>query len=62
MPAPGDDPFHDPLIGGIGIAVLVITIVIFALGGLLHWGVMYHSPAWSSHSYPPAIVHHDGAK
>lgn len=52
-----DDPFHDPLMIGIGIVALVVTILIFALTGLMHWGVSYHSPSWSSHSVPAAVVH-----
>lgn len=52
-----EDPFHDPLMIGIGIVALVVTILIFALTGLMHWGVSYHSPSWSSHSVPAAVVH-----
>lgn len=52
-----EDPFHDPLMQGIGIVALIVTILIFALTGLMHWGVSYHSPAWSSHSVPAPVVH-----
>jgi hypothetical protein len=52
-----DDPFHDPVIIGIGIAFVVVAIVILALTGLFIWGNLYGSPSWSSHAFPPAIVH-----
>jgi hypothetical protein len=55
--AGNDDPFHDPLMHGIAIVALFVTILIFALTGLMHWGVSYHSPGWSSHAVPPAVVH-----
>jgi hypothetical protein len=55
--APGDDPFHDPLLLGIGIAFVVVAIVILALTGLFTWGNLYGSPAWSSHAFPPAVAH-----
>jgi hypothetical protein len=57
-----EDPFHDPLMGAIGIAGIVVTLAIFLLTGLMHWGVMYHSPSWSSHSVPTPVVHMRGAK
>lgn len=56
-PRAGDDPFHDPLLIGIGIAFVVVAIVILALTGLFTWGNLYVSPSWSSHAFPPAIVH-----
>ena len=52
-----DDPFHDPVVIGIGIAFILVTVVILALTGLVAWGNLYHSPSWGSHAYPPAIVH-----
>ena len=52
-----EDPFHDPLIHGIAIVALLVTVMIFALTGLMHWGVSYHSPGWSSHAFPAAVVH-----
>lgn len=57
--APGidDDPFHDPLLLGIGIAFVLMIVVILALTGLMHWGVEYQSPAWNSYAYPPPIAH-----
>jgi hypothetical protein len=55
--APGDDPFHDPLLLGIGIAFVVVAIVILALTGLFTWGNLYGSPSWSSHAFPPAVAH-----
>ena len=55
--APGDDPFHDPLLIGIGVAFVLVAIVILALTGLITWGSLYSSPSWSSHSFPPATVH-----
>ena len=53
----GDDPFHDPLLLGIGIAFVVVAIVILALTGLFTWGNLYGSPSWSSHAFPPAVAH-----
>ena len=52
-----DDPFHDPVLIGIGIAFVVVAIVILALTGLFTWGNLYGSPSWSSHAFPPAVVH-----
>jgi hypothetical protein len=52
-----DDPFHDPVVIGIGIAFVVVAIVILALTGLFTWGNLYGSPSWSSHAFPPAVVH-----
>lgn len=52
-----DDPFHDPVVIGIGITFVLVTIVILALTGLFYWGNVYHSPSWSSHAFPPAVVH-----
>lgn len=57
LPGADEDPFHDPLMIGIGITFLVLALVIVALTGLIHWGVEYHSPPWSANSYPPSIVH-----
>ena len=54
---PDEDPFHDPLMRAIGIVFVVMVIAIFAVTGLIHWGVAYQSPSWSSHAYPPPIVH-----
>ena len=54
---PDEDPFHDPLMRAIGIVFVVMIIAIVLLTGLLHWGVEYQSPSWSSHAYPPPIVH-----
>ena len=52
-----EDPFHDPLMRAIGIMFVVMFIAILAVTGLIHWGVEYGSPSWSSHAYPPPIVH-----
>ncbi len=52
-----DDPFHDPVIIGIGIVAFIVTLAILALTGLFYWGVEHHIPAWSSHSFPPPIPH-----
>jgi hypothetical protein len=52
-----DDPFHDPLLIGIGITFILIAIVILALTGLFTWGSLYGSPSWSSHAFPPAVAH-----
>jgi hypothetical protein len=52
-----EDPFHDPLARWIGIGFVLMIAATLVLTGLLHWGVEYRSPSWSSHAYPPAIVH-----
>jgi hypothetical protein len=59
LPAAGidEDPFHDPLLMAIGIVFVVMLIAILALTGLIYWGVEYQSPPWSSHAYPPPLVH-----
>ena len=53
----GDDPFHDPLMLGIGIAVVVVTLVILAIGGLYYWGTLYGTPSWGSHSFPAPSIY-----
>lgn len=55
--SPTDDPFHDPLLLGIGIVFVLLVVAILALTGLIHWGVEYHAPPWNAHSFPPPIVH-----
>ena len=52
-----DDPFHDPVLIGIGIAFVVMAIVILALTVLFTWGNLYGAPSWNSHAFPPAVVH-----
>ena len=52
-----DDPFHDPVVIGIGIAFVVVAIVILALTGLFTWGNLYGTPSWNSHAFPPPVVH-----
>jgi hypothetical protein len=52
-----DDPFHDPLLKGVGVAFIVLALVVLALTGLLIWGVQYGTPPWSANSFPPPIVH-----
>ena len=57
-PAAGtEDPFHDPLMIGIGIVAIIVAIAILALTGLFYWGVEHHIPAWSSQSFPPPVVY-----
>ena len=53
----GNDAFHDPVVLGIGIAVVIVTLVILATGGLYYWGVLYGTPSWSNHSFPAPIVY-----
>lgn len=55
--AGADDPFHDPLMIGVGIVFFLVALFILALTGLLYWGVEHHLPAWSTHSFPPPVVH-----
>ena len=52
-----DDPFHDPVVIGIGIAFLVLAVLILTFTGLLIWGVEYYVPGWNVHSFPPPSVH-----
>ena len=52
-----DDPFHDPLLIGIGIMFVVYAVVVLALLGLFYWGTLYDAPSWSVHSFPPPLVH-----
>jgi hypothetical protein len=54
---PENDPCHDPVPFGIGIAFVVVAPVIPTLSGLWHWGAMYHVPAWGVNSVPPPLVH-----
>ena len=53
----GSDPFHDPVILGIGIAVVVVTLVILAVGGVYYWGVLYDAPSWGANSFPPPLTY-----
>jgi len=53
----GNDPFHDPLILGIGIAVIVVTLAMLAVGGVYYWGALYDAPSWGTHSFPPPVVY-----
>jgi hypothetical protein len=52
-----NDPFHDPVVLGIGLGLIVITLVILAMGGIYYWGTLYDIPSWSNHSYPPPAVY-----
>lgn len=52
-----DDPFHDPLMIGIGIVVFVVALIILGLTGLFYWGVEIRTPPWNANSFPPPIVH-----
>jgi hypothetical protein len=57
-PASGvDDPFHDPVIIGIGITFVIVGIVILALTILFTWETLDGAPSWNSHAFPPPIVH-----
>ena len=53
---PHDDPFHDPLLGFIGVMIALVVVLNLALGGLYFWGVEYQSPSWNSNSYPAPLV------
>jgi hypothetical protein len=57
FPDPADDPFHDPLLRGIGAAFIVLAVVVLALTALIIWGVQYHTPSWNANSFPAPIVH-----
>jgi hypothetical protein len=52
-----DDPFHDPILIGIGVAFVVVALLILVLTGLFTWGNLYGAPSWNSHAFPPAIAH-----
>ena len=52
-----DDPFHDPLLGFIGLVIAVVVVLNLMLGGLFFWGVQYQSPSWNNRSYPAPLVH-----
>ena len=52
-----EDPFHDPVVIGIGVAFAVMALLIVLLTGLIHWGVEYRTPPWNANSYPPPVVH-----
>ena len=52
-----DDPFHDPVMLGLGIVFVVVTLTILMMTGLVYWGIEHHLPAWSAHSFPPPVVH-----
>lgn len=52
-----NDPFHDPVVLGIGVAVIVVTLVIVAMGSLYYWGALYDIPSWSNHSFPPPAIY-----
>ena len=43
-----DDPFHDPVLLGIGIAFVLVAIVTLALSGLFYWGTVYRAPPWNA--------------
>ncbi len=53
----GNDPFHDPVIVGIGITVVVVTLVMLAMGGVYYWGELYGAPSRSANSYSPAVIY-----
>jgi hypothetical protein len=52
-----DDPFHDPIVIGIGVAFIVVALLILVMTGLFTWGNLYGAPSWNSHAFPPAIAH-----
>jgi len=56
-PDTGSDAFHDPVVLGIGIAFVIVTLVILAMGGLYYWGALYGTPSWSNHSFPAPLVY-----
>ena len=51
-----DDPFHDPLLGFVGVVIVLVVVLNLALGGLYFWGVQYQSPSWNNRSYPAPLV------
>jgi len=53
----GHDAFRDPVVIGIGVTVVIVTLVIVAMGGLYYWGVLYGTPSWSNHSFPAPVVY-----
>lgn len=55
--AGNEDPFHDPIVIGIGITFVIVALVILALTGLFTWGNLYGAPPWDSHAFPPAVAH-----
>ena len=55
--APEDDPFHDPVVIGIGVTLVVVPLVIVAATGLCTWGTLDGSPLWGSHAFLSAVVH-----
>ena len=57
FPDPTDDPFHDPLLKGIGAAFVALALIVLVLTGLMIWGVQYRTPSWNANSFPPPIVH-----
>ncbi len=52
-----DDPFHDPVLLGIGLAFVLVVLAILAFTGLFYWGIEHHLPPWSANSFPPPVVH-----
>ena len=52
-----DDPFHDPVVIGIGIAFVILAITILVLTGVFTWGNLSGAPSWNSHAFPPAVAH-----
>jgi hypothetical protein len=52
-----NDPFHDPLILGIGIAIVAITLMMLATGGVYYWGTLYGAPSWGASSFPPPVAY-----
>ena len=53
----GNDAFHDPVVFGIGIMFVIVTLVILAMGGLYYWGVLYGTPSWGNHSFPAPVLY-----
>ena len=51
------DPFHDPVLRGIGLLFVFVGLAILALTCLVIWGVQYDVPGWNANSFPPPLVH-----
>ena len=52
-----NDPFHDPIVIGIGVVVAVVTLAMLAIGGVHYWGQLYDTPPWGAHSFPPPLTY-----
>jgi hypothetical protein len=52
-----NDPFHDPIVLGIGIALIVITVAMLAIAGVYYWGSLYDAPSWGANSFPAPMTY-----